>query len=73
MKHITPITLVVSFVALVYAMNLLKKQDEKLRSKQHQIQVLQGDSVIIHTFFENQSQKYKDFYVDFVNFKLNKQ
>lgn len=72
MKHITPITLIVSFLGLIYAMNLLKQQDNKLRKKQQRIEVLQGDSVIIHTFFEEQSQKYEDFYVDFVNFKINK-
>jgi hypothetical protein len=62
-----------TFASLVYSFILGRNFETQVEQQAHTIQVLRGDSVIIHTFFEEQSRKHDDFYVDFVNFKVNKQ
>ena len=61
--------IVVTFIALCMALWLGLKLEKKVEHQQQRIEVLQGDSIIIHSFFESQSQKYDDFYNDYVNFK----
>jgi len=61
--------IVVTFIALCSALWLGLKLEKKVKHQQKRIEILQGDSVIIHTFFESQSQKYNQFYNDWVNFK----
>jgi preprotein translocase subunit YajC len=43
-----------------------KEENNRLKNR---IEVLQGDSVIIRSFFIEQSQKHKDFYRDWVNYE----
>jgi hypothetical protein len=62
-----------TFASLVYSFILGRNFEKQAEQQSHTIQVLRGDSVLIHTFFEEQSRNYDDFYVDFVNFKVNKQ
>ena len=59
----------VTFIALCSALWIGLKLEKKVETQQQRIEVLQGDSVIIHTFFKSQSQKYDEFYNDWVNFK----
>ena len=59
----------VTFIALCSALWIGLKLEKKVEHQQQRIEVLQGDSIIIHSFFESQSQKYDDFYNDYVNFK----
>jgi len=63
--------ILLTFASLVYSFILGRNFEKQAEQQAHTIQVLQGDSVIVHAFFEKQSQKYEDFYVDFVNFKVN--
>ena len=61
--------IVVTFIALCSALWIGLKLEKKVESQQKRIEILQGDSVIIHTFFQEQSKKYDQFYNDWVNFK----
>ena len=56
-----------TFASLVYSFILGRNFEKQAEQQQHTIEVLRGDSVLIHTFFQEQSRKYDDFYVDFVN------
>lgn len=60
-----------TFASLVYSLILGRNFEQQAEQQAHTIEVLRGDSVLIHTFFEEQSRKYEDFYVEFVNFKVN--
>jgi uncharacterized SAM-binding protein YcdF (DUF218 family) len=59
----------VTFIGLCSALWIGLKLEKKVEHQQHRIEILQGDSLIIHTFFKSQSQKYDQFYNDWVNFK----
>ena len=43
-------------------------QNKREKLLQQRIETLKKDSVLMHTFFEEQSKKYKDFYNEWVNF-----
>ena len=60
-----------TFASLVYSFILGRNFEQQAEQQAHTIEVLRGDSVLIHTFFEEQSRKYDDFYVEFTNFRLN--
>jgi preprotein translocase subunit YajC len=66
----TPILLmIVLFLGItLHVVNKREYKEENKRLK-NRIEVLQGDSVIIHNFFIEQSQKYKDFYIDWINYE----
>ena len=59
----------VTFITLCMALWIGLKIEKKVENQQRRIEILQGDSVIIHTFFQEQSKKYDEFYNDWVNFK----
>jgi preprotein translocase subunit YajC len=69
----TPVLLmIVLFLGVtLHVVNKREYKEENKRLK-HRIEMLQGDSVIIRTFFIEQSQKHKDFYIDWVNYEQNK-
>ena len=56
-----------TFASLVYSFILGRNFEQQAEQQAHTIEILREDSVLIHTFFEEQSRKYDDFYVDFVN------
>ena len=61
-----------TFASLVYSFIVGRNFEQQAEQQAHTIEILRGDSVLIHTFFEEQSRKYDDFYVEFINFKLKK-
>ena len=69
MKKFIFTLLIITFLTLIYCLKIAYNQDATIYKQQQRIEVLQGDSVIIHTFFESQSKKYDEFYNDYVNFK----
>jgi hypothetical protein len=68
----TPILLMI-VLFLGFTLHLVNKREYKEENNllKNRIEVLQGDSVIIRGFFIEQSQKYKDFYIDWVNYEQN--
>ena len=64
--------ILLTFASLVYCFIVGRNFEKQAEQQSHTIEVLRGDSVLIHTFFEEQSRKYEDFYVEFINFKLKK-
>lgn len=71
MKKFLFTLLIVTFLTLIYCLKIAYNQDETIHKQQRRIEVLQGDSIIIHTFFEEQSQKYDKFYNDWINFNYD--
>ncbi len=64
----TPILLmIVLFLGVTIHLVNKREHEEETDRLKHRIEVLQGDSVIIRNFFIEQSQKHKDFYIDWVN------
>ena len=61
-----------TFASLVYSFILGRNFEQQAEQQAHTIEILRGDSVLIHAFFQEQSIKYEDFYVEFTNFKLKK-
>ena len=66
------ILILLTFASLVYCFILGRNFDKQAEKQQRTIEILRGDSVLIHTFFQEQSRKYEDFYMEFTNFKLKK-
>lgn len=62
--------LIILTIGIIFA-SVLNHSIQNKREKilQQRIETLQKDSVLMHTFFEQQSRKYKDFYNDWVNIK----
>lgn len=64
------VLIVLQFLTIAYALVLSVGQEEVIEKQQIELNTLRRDSVLIHDFFIDQSQKYEDFYVDYTNFKL---
>ena len=66
----TPILLMI-VLFLGVTLHVVNKREYKEENDllKHRIEVLQGDSVIIRNFFIEQSTKYKDFYIDWINYE----
>lgn len=57
-------------IIIGFCLKLLHESNKDKVKYKDKIIKLQKDKQILECFFEEQSQKYDDFYVDYVNYKI---
>lgn len=66
------ILIIIQFLTIVYALILSIKNEDIIGKQQIELDLLRKDSILIHNFFIEQSQKNDEFYIDYTNFNISK-